>query len=514
MHRKTIMQPHPIKVLLIEDSPVDAKLIQDALTRQEHRPFQLVWVISLAEGLELLAQEPVDAVLADLKLPDSEGIDVVRKVREQAPHVPVVVLTAADDEALALQALQQGAQDYLGKGYMQVYERLLERAIRYAIERKQVDGVRQEQEQQLETSRRKLEEFQELMEFKDALIAKVSHELRTPLASIKEGLSLLRDNALGSTTSEQQDFLKTMQEDTDQLAEFINNMLSASTIESGRTQLERQCVHVRSLLDAAIRSHRSVIGRRAVTIEGSDIPPAFADPDKLLQIFSNLLSNAVKVTDQHGAITCRLMRLDADIRISVEDNGPGIAAEDLPKLFQKFSQVGRSAAQYRHGTGLGLVICKELIELHKGRIHVTSEPGRGTAFHVDLPICTPTFALLESFAALQRLAMRQAAQAVGLIAIQATTSTEQNDASSLRHLADAVRRHAQRAEIVLEMEPPWLAILVVTNQEGLQSIVNRLRGVRHNGQRLRFGAVLSAKHDTDPTAIFQAAIKLAEKQPG
>lgn len=512
------MQPRPVTVLLIEDSPVDAKLIQDALAQRHDRRFNLVWVGSLAEGLDLLARAPIDVVLVDLRLPDSEGIETLQKVRDKAPHVPLVVLTAADDEALALQALQQGAQDYLGKGYVQVYERLLERSICYAIERKQVDEARREQERQLETSRRKLEEFQELMAFKDELIAKVSHELRTPLASIKEGLSLLLDNALGATTAEQQDFLKTMAQDTDRLVELINNMLDVSKIESGYTQLERQRVHLRPLIDAAIRSYQSVIGHRTVTIEGAEIPPVFADPDKLLQVFGNLLSNAVKVTDDHGTITCRLTRLDTAVRVSVQDNGPGIAPEDLPKLFQKFSQVGTHAAQYRHGTGLGLVICKALIELHKGHIDVTSERGQGTTFHVDLPICTAAFALTESVGALRHLAMREAGQTVGLIAIQAETGMAGEDCgqrpSTVQLLADELRRRVHRRDIVLEMEPPWLAILTATTPDGLQSIVSRLREGLYEGQRLRCGAALSPAREADPMALFQDAMKSAQEQRG
>lgn len=126
----------PIHVLLIEDNPEDVQVIQAVLSDEEGASFKVTYADWLSTGLKTLAQGGIDVVLLDLGLPDSTGLQTLVKLREQAPGVAVVVLTASDDERLAAQALQEGAQDYLIKGYMQVYPNLLQRSMRYAIERK------------------------------------------------------------------------------------------------------------------------------------------------------------------------------------------------------------------------------------------------------------------------------------------------------------------------------------------------------------------------------------------
>ena len=130
------MTGKPINVLLVEDNPEDVQVIQAVLSDEDGAGFHVSYADWLSSGLKTLAQGGVDVVLLDLGLPDSKGLETLVKVREQAPAVAIVVLTASDDERLASQALQRGAQDYLVKGYMQVYPNLLQRSMRYAIERK------------------------------------------------------------------------------------------------------------------------------------------------------------------------------------------------------------------------------------------------------------------------------------------------------------------------------------------------------------------------------------------
>jgi len=137
-----------MKVLLIEDNAEDTQLIKGALAKELDVPFTLEHATCLADGLRVLAAQPVDLVLVDLLLPDAEGLDAVARVQAMAPRVPTVVLTASDDEGLAVQALHIGAQDYLVKGLFQVYHNMLGRSIRYAIERKRADDeLRKAQEQ-------------------------------------------------------------------------------------------------------------------------------------------------------------------------------------------------------------------------------------------------------------------------------------------------------------------------------------------------------------------------------
>lgn len=137
------MSMEPVKILLIEDSFEDAQLIREALASESGSAFKLAHANRLSTGLQHLAEEPVDVVLLDLKLPDSEGLETVGRIRAQAPRTPIVVLTASDDTAIAVEAVKRGAEDYLVKGYVQVYPNLLSRAIRYALERQRAEKALQ-----------------------------------------------------------------------------------------------------------------------------------------------------------------------------------------------------------------------------------------------------------------------------------------------------------------------------------------------------------------------------------
>jgi signal transduction histidine kinase len=117
----------------------------------------------------------------------------------------------------------------------------------------------------------------------------------------------------------------------------------------------------------------------------ADLPPILGDRDRLVQVVINLISNAVKFTRQ-GSITCRAVRQDGEVVVSVIDTGVGIAPDDLPKVFEQFVQVGDTLTEKPQGTGLGLAICKQIVEYHGGRIWVESERGRGSAFSFTLPI--------------------------------------------------------------------------------------------------------------------------------
>ncbi|MGD0919607.1 MAG: response regulator, partial [Thermodesulfobacteriota bacterium] len=138
-------QPETIKVLLIEDNPGDARLVKEMLIDEGANKFSLAHVGLIREGLSLLRDEDYHVVLLDLSLPDGHGLDTIRQVCAEAPHLPVVILTGFDDETIAIRAVQEGAQDYLVKGQMD--SNLLARAIRYAIERKRAEEKLRESEE-------------------------------------------------------------------------------------------------------------------------------------------------------------------------------------------------------------------------------------------------------------------------------------------------------------------------------------------------------------------------------
>lgn len=356
--------------------------------------------------------------------------------------------------------------------------------------------------QQLESQGRSLRAANKKLEnsgvLKDEFVAKVSHELRTPLTSIKEGLSLIRDNALGDTTDDQQDFLKTMEEDVERLAELINNMLDIAKIEAGRMRLERKHLKAKDLVSTTIKRYRTLIAKRTITevVEGS--AAIYGDFNRLLQVMCNLLSNAIKYTPAEGSIIFRVNQLDDHVSIEIKDSGPGISEEDLPKLFQKFSQVGSKEAGSLRGTGLGLAVSKELVELHGGCIQVASKVGKGTTFSVIIPTYSDDLALKENFNEMMEYVKQDDENIIGMIAVNKTdqgitekpNKIESNGLQASQDLAKRISGILHRGDLVLPLESGGVAILAVAQPDGFKAIIKRIEGELSEEFTLKFGTAL------------------------
>lgn len=340
---------------------------------------------------------------------------------------------------------------------------------------------------QLERMGQSLQAAEARLQIKEEFVAKVSHELRTPLTSIKEGISLMLDGALGPTSVEQRDFLGTMNADLDRLTELINNMLDISKIEAGKMRLVRTRVDLAELLDSVIRSQQPIFGRRKVQKAVQAMPPVLGDMNRLHQVFANLLSNALKFTPDDGKIVFNVSNTNGQVAVAVEDNGTGIAASDIPKLFHKFSQVGPRNLARPRGTGLGLVMCKELVELHHGSIDVASTPGRGSVFTVHLPMYSDHLAVEEELRDFLEQAEGEEGD-VGMITLQADAKATP---LQLKALFETVSRNIHQGDRVVAMDSfRGLVVLAIANLSGLQAIVKRLHSVLPSTPRITFGVAL------------------------
>ncbi|MEM7153542.1 MAG: ATP-binding protein [Myxococcota bacterium] len=223
---------------------------------------------------------------------------------------------------------------------------------------------------------------------KDEFVSIVSHELRTPLTSIRGSLGLLEGGVAGELPPKASDLVRIARSNTDRLIRLINDILDLDKMEAGQVTLQRSAVPVRGLIDEVIGEMSGYAQQMevAIAVEASHCDPVHADRDRLAQVLTNLLSNAVKFSPAGGQVVVRMETRATRVRISVVDRGPGIAASDIPKLFQKFHQLDASDARSRGGSGLGLVIAKTLVEAHHGQIGVESEVGQGSTFYFELPV--------------------------------------------------------------------------------------------------------------------------------
>jgi len=368
----------PVKVLLVEDNPGDARLTIEALKDVGAHRFAVTHVERLADAQTRLRDEPFDVVLLDLSLPDAKGLSTVRRVEGADPSIPIVVLSGFDNETLALEAVQAGAQDYLVKG--ESSGETIARAIRYAIERKRGEKLLFEAKENAESASKAKSEF----------LATMSHELRTPLNAILGFSEVIQNEIFGPIGNPRyQEYLDDIINSGRHLLDLINEILDLAKIEAGKADIYEEELSIRDLIDACLRlvKERAMTSRVTITTRLDDgLRTLCADESMLKKIVLNLLSNAVKFTPPGGEVVVEAKPdEDGALLLIIADNGIGIAEKDQGRVFEYFVQVDGALNRKYVGTGLGLPLAKSLTELHGGTILLESALGAGTTVTVRFP---------------------------------------------------------------------------------------------------------------------------------
>jgi PAS domain S-box-containing protein len=222
-------------------------------------------------------------------------------------------------------------------------------------------------------------------ELKDDLVATVAHEFRTPLTSLRMAIHLLAEQSVGPLNEKQLDLVGAAREECDRLQGIVDDLLDLARIRSGRLELHPREISTELMLQQARQAIREGSDQRHVPVDLEVEPGAevvTADPDRIDLALSNLLTNAIRHGPFGRPVQVRARRVDGGVRIEVQDDGPGIAAEYQPRLFEKFYRVPGSAPG---GAGLGLSIVRDVVEAHGGRVGVQSAPGAGATFWIELP---------------------------------------------------------------------------------------------------------------------------------
>lgn len=228
----------------------------------------------------------------------------------------------------------------------------------------------------------------ELDKLKDEFISMASHELNTPLAAIEGYLSMVLDEGMGKVDPKAKEYLSRAYASSKRLADLILDLLNVSRIEQGRLKMKFALTSLVDLAESVIKELQIKADSKKLYLKldanAKTLPEIWCDPDRIREVFVNLTGNAIKFTER-GGITIKVSKIDQRIRAEIVDTGRGVAEDDKKKLFQKFSQVKREIDEHQ-GTGLGLYISKNFVELHKGRIWVESVEGKGSTFAFELPI--------------------------------------------------------------------------------------------------------------------------------
>jgi PAS domain S-box-containing protein len=264
-------------------------------------------------------------------------------------------------------------------------------AARDVTERKRLDQVLLEKNVELESARSAAEKTNLA---KSDFLANMSHELRTPLNSVIGFSEVLQDQMFGPINEKQQEYVNNILTSGRHLLSLINDILDLSKVESGKMEIEPSAFSLRESLDASMMMLREKALKGGIELHLDLVPEAdvriVADQRKLKQILFNLLSNALKFTHAAGTVDVSAVRDGDFIEITVADTGIGIKEEDIRRLFQPFTQLESVYTKGFEGTGLGLALTRQLVELHGGRIWVKSEFGKGSRFSFTIPLTQAT----------------------------------------------------------------------------------------------------------------------------
>ena len=379
------MNERAVRVLAIDDDPGDLQILETYLRRVEDWQLDFRSARSGPEGLARLEEFEADVVIVDYRLHDADGIELVPTLKDVRP-VPIIVVSSQGDEAVAVRAINAGASDYLPKGVLSTpsLERSISNALEKAdllsdLERKNAELVRANED--LCERNRQIESFHHIL----------SHELRTPLAAVREFVSLVLDGVAGETTEDQTRYLEIACESCDQMRMLLDDILDATRLDTGKLRIDPGPRNLGPVVEHVIAGMESRAEEAGVVLRSfvsHELPPVTVDESRLAQVVGNLISNAIKFTPPGGTVDV-LAHVPEDrqmMTVEVRDEGCGIPPEHAGHIFERLYQVPGSMPRESGGLGLGLAICKQIVELHGGKMSVHSEPGVGSSFYFTLPI--------------------------------------------------------------------------------------------------------------------------------
>jgi two-component system, sensor histidine kinase and response regulator len=361
------MNQPKFRILVVDDI---TKNLQVVGTMLRNAGYEVMPTTSGAQALDRVAIQSPDLILLDLMMPDVDGLEVCRRLKADAAtrQIPVIFLTASNEMEHLVQGFEVGAVDYVTKPFNP--PELLAR-VRTHLE--------------LQYARQRL---RDMNDEKNEFMGIAAHDLRNPLSAIRGYAEMIVEDAQDLQPAEIAENGRRIGETARRMAEMVQNLLDANRIEHGELKLNLAATEMRALVSSVVETQRPRAAAKGQTID-LEIPEnpvtARVDAAVAVQVLENLVSNAVKYSPLGKRIWVRLKGFPEAARCEVQDEGPGLSAEDQKKLFGKFARLSAKPTGGEHATGLGLSIVKKMVESMNGKVWCESQLGQGALFVAQFP---------------------------------------------------------------------------------------------------------------------------------
>ncbi len=382
--------------LLIVD---DEREILKSLRRQFRRDYDVYTAESADEAYSIMLQTPIHVIISDQRMPGVSGSEFFSRVKDDFPDAMRLLLTGYADIQAVISAVNDGnifryvlkpwdpselasiVRDAFSRYMLTAQNRVLLTELQEA--NALLEARVTERTSLLEQANERL---RQLVEQRDIFIGMAAHDLRTPIQVVQGFTDLLLHTR--TRPEEIRDFVIIIQETLRDMLTLLNNLLDITAIESGKILLHKADVNVREFIDRVVKLNRLIGEKKGIHLRTEldpDLPRFSFDRQRIEQVLNNLLSNAFKFSHSGTEVTLRVQKLDGEVLFTVIDQGIGIRADETSRLFNEFQRTSSKPTGSESSTGLGLSICRRLVDLHNGRIGVDSQVGAGSRFYFTLP---------------------------------------------------------------------------------------------------------------------------------
>jgi signal transduction histidine kinase len=379
-------------ILIVDDTPANLDTISTVLGDDG---YEIAIAISGEKALQLLQRRSPDLILLDVRMPGIDGFETCDRIKANPKtcNIPIIFMTSIIDISNKIKGFNCGAVDYISKPFQE--QEILARVKTHIQLRLLTQNLEQQVAEQTASLKIAKEALEKANISKRSFLSTMSAEIRTPIDDILRLTERLQEQKSGTLNTQQVDDLEKIERNGNHLISLISNTLKLANIESGQLKLNLDEIEIDALCKACLVAIQPQATKKNIELIFNvepNLPTLSIDERHIRQVIINLLNNAIKFT-LIGSVTLSVTKgilTDSEniacIRMAIADTGVGIAPENIKQLFQPFVQICNLAGERHEGNGLGLILAKQIVELHSGQISVYSMENVGSCFTIELPI--------------------------------------------------------------------------------------------------------------------------------